>query len=488
VLVDDATRADMAAQHIRQGRFLVYRGDYHNARQLLKALQSRVVGRPKKKKPMTTMATTTHGNNDNHNYQLTPVGRLWQEQRRFTRQQTRLLNRLLVQVIVQRDGEGAATKTATTSTATANNDKNDDGSALSALSLQIPFRRAPPGLDQVLRPTLLEALRPVLLEQQQKSTQNDKGGEKSSNTVVVLVPLREVLGMIGAHQWSQTGIWIPDEPHQDSDEARHSAEAPRQNGFFIYPHYGVFAPTRREYLDLFLMPPPFHPSPPPTPQLDKEDTACSLLDVGTGTGVLAALLLRRYGTKRFSRVVLTDSNPHALACARDNLERMELMELLKNDADDDNVVQLQQTHGEEMFPHSGQYDQKFDWIVCNPPWIPGPADSWLDQAVYDSTNFLPTFLSQVETYLRPQGQVWLVLSNFGELLGLRPPLEELLMRQQSHQGNSNDSNLIIANVRETKPWHNKANRARKSGEDELQRLRASEVTRLYTLMRASDAA
>ena len=47
-----------------------------------------------------------------------------------------------------------------------------------------------------------------------------------------LVPLRELLGVAGAHQWRQRGIPIP------------------ALGDRIHPYYGVFAPTRSEYVDL----------------------------------------------------------------------------------------------------------------------------------------------------------------------------------------------------------------------------------------------
>ncbi|MEL9393962.1 50S ribosomal protein L11 methyltransferase, partial [Escherichia coli] len=40
-------------------------------------------------------------------------------------------------------------------------------------------------------------------------------------------------------------------------------------------------------------------------------------DIGTGTGVLAAVLARRGG----KRVIATDMDPRALACARENLDR-----------------------------------------------------------------------------------------------------------------------------------------------------------------------
>ena len=44
--------------------------------------------------------------------------------------------------------------------------------------------------------------------------------------------LRELLGLVGAHEWRVKGIAVP------------------AAGGRIHPHYGVFAPVRREYVDL----------------------------------------------------------------------------------------------------------------------------------------------------------------------------------------------------------------------------------------------
>ena len=47
-----------------------------------------------------------------------------------------------------------------------------------------------------------------------------------------VVSMRELLGLIGAHEWRRKGIEIP------------------AAGGRIHPHYGVFAPIRSEYVDL----------------------------------------------------------------------------------------------------------------------------------------------------------------------------------------------------------------------------------------------
>src|SRR5256885_9763195 len=54
--------------------------------------------------------------------------------------------------------------------------------------------------------------------------------------------------------------------------------------FSIHPHYGVFSPVRGEYLDLVAQ----APLPAAAQQAD-----AAVWDIGTGTGVLSALLLHR---------------------------------------------------------------------------------------------------------------------------------------------------------------------------------------------------
>ena len=106
--------------------------------------------------------------------------------------------------------------------------------------------------------------------------------------------LRALLGLIGAHEWRTKGIEIA------------------AIGGRIHPHYGVFAPIRREYVDLVAT--------APLPAL--RSLSSLAFDIGTGTGVLAAVLARR----GLRRVVATDRDPRALACARENLERLGLAE------------------------------------------------------------------------------------------------------------------------------------------------------------------
>ncbi len=233
--------------------------------------------------------------------------------------------------------------------------------------------------------------------------------------------LRELLGIVGAHEWRKKGV-----------EIAALGEAP---GNRIHPHYGVFSPVRGEYLDLVAQ----QPIPAGT---------SLAFDIGAGTGVLAALLVRR-GVKR---VVATENAPRALACARENIKRLGLgaqVEVLEAD----------------LFPAG-----RAPLVVCNPPWLPARPSSALEHAIYDEgSRMLRGFLAGLSEHLTPGGEGWLLLSDFAEHLGLRTR-EEL------------DSWIAAAGLQvlgrtDVRPQHGKAQDA----DDPLHAARAAEVTSLWRL-------
>ncbi|OPH11581.1 methyltransferase, partial [Azospirillum brasilense] len=137
------------------------------------------------------------------------------------------------------------------------------------------------------------------------------------------------------HEWRKKGVEIP------------ALGAPPDNR--IHPHYGVFSPVRGEYIDLVAQ--------VPLPA----GAAALAFDIGTGTGVLAAVLARR-GVRR---VVATDQDPRALACARENLQRLRVLPAV-------DILQA------DLFPPG-----RAPLVVCNPPWVPARAAAPVERAVYD---------------------------------------------------------------------------------------------------------
>ncbi len=230
--------------------------------------------------------------------------------------------------------------------------------------------------------------------------------------------LRDLLGLIGAHEWRKAGVPIA------------------ALGGSIHAHHGVFSPVRGEYVDLVAQ------APLPV------DTSLAF-DIGVGSGVLSAVLAKRGVT----RVVATDQDPRALACAQDNLQRLGLIDR----------VELLQT---DMFPPGRAH-----LVVCNPPWVPAKPNSPIEHAVYDpDSRMLKAFLSGVREHLSEHGQAWLVISDLAEHLGLRSR-EQLLAWIDA-------ADLRVLQRHDTRPQHRKA----QDRTDPLHAARAAEVTSLWCLV------
>ncbi|MET4638777.1 class I SAM-dependent methyltransferase [Mycetocola sp. 2940] len=232
-----------------------------------------------------------------------------------------------------------------------------------------------------------------------------------------VLSLRELLGVIGAEEWRATGIPVP------------------ALGARIHPHYGVFSPVRGEYLDLVAT--------APLPQ-----DATTAFDIGTGTGVLSAILASR----GIRSVTATDMDKRAIACARENLEALGF-------ADTVTVVDA------DLFPEG-----RADIVACNPPWIPATPRTATDFAVYDEGGrMLAGFLSGLAGHLTPGGEGWLVISDIAERLGLRSRGDLL--------DAIDDAGLSVIGRMDTRPTHARATDAA----DPLYAARAAEVTSLWRL-------
>jgi methylase of polypeptide subunit release factors len=164
--------------------------------------------------------------------------------------------------------------------------------------------------------------------------------------------------------------------------------------------------------------------------------------------VLAAVLAHR-GIKR---IVATDQDPRALACARENIARLELEAQVE-------VVQA------DLFPAG-----KAPLVVCNPPWIPARPSSPIEHAIFDpDSRMLRGFLAGLAEHLEPGGEGWLVLSDIAEHLGLRTR-EELLALFEA-------SGLQVVERLDVRPHHAKV----ADDTDPLHAARAKEITSLWRL-------
>lgn len=235
-----------------------------------------------------------------------------------------------------------------------------------------------------------------------------------------VLSLKDLLAYIGAHEWRKKGVEVP------ALQAR------------IHPHFGTFSPVRGEYLELIANAP-----------LPKEVGLA--FDVGTGTGVIAAILAKRGVPK----IIATDMDHRAFICASENISRLSLNE----------KVQVAKA---DLCP-----DGKADLIVCNPPWVPAKPTSPIERAIYDEdSKMLKGFLAGVAPHLEERGQAWLILSDLAEHLGLRSPDEVLSLIEKAK--------LKIIEIHETKPKHGKA----RDQDDPLFEARSKEVTKLYRMEKA----
>ena len=341
--VRDTLTAAAAHRMASEGTALLWRSDFHNARQLLQAIARRIDRKPSKAASSPADAFNLH--------------------RQAQGQRARVLGSVLVEL---------------------------------EPDYSIALARAPD-----LRQACREAWGPP-------------DAQRS------LASLRELLGLLGAHEWRRKGLEVP------------SLGSPPNNR--IHPHYGVFSPVRGEYLDLIAA------APLPSSQL--------AFDIGTGTGVVAALLARR----GVQRVVATDLDPRAIACARENIERLGVHERVQ-------VIQA------DLFP-PGQAPL----VVCNPPWLPARPSSPLEHAIYDEdSRMLRGFLQGLARHLTTDGEGWLVLSDLAEHLGLRT--REALAAMIQAGG------LRVVARSEVKPRHPKALDAN----DPLHAPRSKEITSLWRL-------
>lgn len=235
-----------------------------------------------------------------------------------------------------------------------------------------------------------------------------------------LVSLRELLAVVSAHEWRKKGVPVP------AVEGR------------IYPHYGVFSPVRGEYVDLVAK--------APLPA-----NCDSAFDIGTGSGIIAAILARR----GVPQVIATDMDERALACASENVQKLGLTVAIR-------LVKA------DLFPEG-----RAKLVVCNPPWVPAQPTSPVEYAVYDpDSRMLRGFLERLADHLEPDGEGWLIISDIAEHLGLRSRKKLL--------GWIEMAGLKVIDRLDTRPKHPKAQDA----SDPLHAARAAEVTSLWRLGRA----
>jgi SAM-dependent methyltransferase len=356
-VVDDTISADAAYRLACEGTALLWRGDFHNARQLLQAMARRTRQTPRRKLRAAKAQPRPERPEE-----------AFHQHRRLQAQHGRILSQLLVPI---------------------------------AADYTVEAGRAPD-----VRLACSHAWGPA----------DDRPS---------VVALRELLGIVGAYEWYRKGVPIPALGPTPDDR--------------IHAHYGVFSPLRGEYVDLVAK-----------AALPAGGVKLAF-DIATGTGVLACVLARR----GIPRVVATERDPRALACARENVARLGL-------AGQVDVVAA------DLFPTGT--DARADLVVCNPPWLPARASAPIERAVYDEdSRMLRAYLQALPAHLNPGGEGWLVLSDLAERLGLRTR-DELLAWITA-------AGLTVLDRLDIRPRHPKAS----DPDDPLHAARAAEITSLWKL-------
>ena len=104
------------------------------------------------------------------------------------------------------------------------------------------------------------------------------------------------------------------------------------------------------------------------------------------------------------QVIATDTSDRALQCAAENIQRLNMQ----------TKISLIET---SLFPEG-----KADLIVCNTPWVPAKVNTPIERAIYDpKSQMLKGFLGGAKARLNADGEVWLIMSNLAEHIGLRRP-------------------------------------------------------------------
>ena len=358
IVADDTMKADAAYRLACEGTALLWRGDFQNARQLLAAMSRRADRKERNTSSVPSEAFNLH--------------------RQAQAQRARTLAMILIPL--DRD-------------------------------YTIPLRRAP-----LMQQACHEAYGGTTSHSTRPSKNDDQVAGYGTAGEASVVSLRELLGLIGAHEWRKKGVEIA------------------ALGERIYPHYGVFSPVRGEYVELV--------NTAPLPSTERA------FDIGTGTGVLAAILARR----GVQHVTATEQDQRAISCAKENLTRLGLNAQV-------DVVQA------DLFPAG-----RAPLIVCNPPWIPARPSASIEYAIFDpDSRMLRGFISGLAEHLESNGEGWLVLSDIAEHLGLRTR-EALLAWFDA-------ANLQVLGRTDIAPHHPKV----LDSTDPLHAARKAEITSLWKL-------
>ncbi|MFA5771446.1 MAG: HemK2/MTQ2 family protein methyltransferase [Thermoplasmata archaeon] len=123
-----------------------------------------------------------------------------------------------------------------------------------------------------------------------------------------------------------------------------------------------------------------------------------VLEIGTGTGIIGIRCALLGG-----KVTTTDINPHAIACAKENVSLNNVkMKIIKSDL-------FKNVRG------------TFNVIIFNPPYLPTAkgdhCGGWIDKALdggKKGDKVIVKFLKNFDKHLKPGGRVYLIVSSLND--------------------------------------------------------------------------
>lgn len=202
--------------------------------------------------------------------------------------------------------------------------------------------------------------------------------EIPAEIAAALVPYHMIRAMRAADEWEKKGVPVA-----------------ALNGAHLHPRFGVFSPTRQDYVTLFAQ----H-----LPEIVKSFPSNWLAeDLGSGSGVLSFLLAKNGA----AHVHGFDVSLAAVEAAREDAAALGLSNVSFHLADLTTPL-----------PKEVRTLPKPHVIVCNPPWLQGTPSSALEAAIYDPNySFLRSVLVYAHSRLQAGGRFLLIFSNLASLLG-----------------------------------------------------------------------